>query len=595
MRCFSSPHAAPFVASCPLTYSHLGAKIPGSPGIWALPLKPTFTDSTSGLLSAACVGAVRPIRGQLPGPALARLPRALTFDPTPLLLTPTPTTIFTSCPTFSPERFEHGVCVVTVAPLSSPFSRLVVIFFMSADTFSMLVLWESAGAVPFSLIRFWPARATTLKASLKILVILRLGGASFILCCRSTTGLSGGSHVVVVNTKIFSLLWHIPAFGYPLAGIFLLFSVAFLAAPFLRPAQFVFYPWLLGAIVPPTPVSAQLRSSTPVVIGFCVVLHCFWLTPVAALKVRLWASAISRPGRAFPGLWRCSAIAPYGNSVVVVLNAATFDLLLCAPAFCDLRASAPRAFSVVLFAALFLGPVQFILYPWLSGVTEGVVSASPKADSGVLVVFGGISATFAYTPVSARLFTARPHSARKREPRRRLPRKVTPPKTEEVDLPPTSHPASTLDAVLRLFDEAPQSVKIPLALCGGLIFGLFTSLLFWATAHLGAPSRPSGVGFSIKAPGRSGAGLGGAAPGTQLPASCAPAKAVKPPLCPTITAPAAPVSADIGAVTGNCVPAEVVKPPQAASPLARANWLPHRGGGGPRAGGGVLYSELFPL
>jgi NADH-quinone oxidoreductase subunit L len=52
----------------------------------------------------------------------------------------------------------------------------------------------------------------------------------------------------------------------------------------LKSAQFVFYPWLLDAMEAPVPISAQLHSSTLVIIGFYVVLR---LWP----SVAMWGGA----------------------------------------------------------------------------------------------------------------------------------------------------------------------------------------------------------------------------------------------------------------------------------------------------------------
>jgi NADH:ubiquinone oxidoreductase subunit 5 (subunit L)/multisubunit Na+/H+ antiporter MnhA subunit len=228
----------------------------------------------------------------------------LTFDAVSSLFTSVLVIALILCFAFLSEYFEYDVYGPTIIFLSSLFSQLAIIFFMSADIFSMLVLWELISVVSFFLIRFWSARVTTLKAGLKVFVISQLGDVFFILGCCLAISLSGSSDVVAVNASIPSLLWHILAFGHLRASIPQLFSVAFLAALFLKSAQFVFYPWLLDAMEAPVPISAQLHSSTLVIIGFYVVLR-LWpsiTTWHGARELLVFAGSVTSLGASILGL-----------------------------------------------------------------------------------------------------------------------------------------------------------------------------------------------------------------------------------------------------------------------------------------------------
>jgi len=97
--------------------------------------------------------------------------------------------------------------------------------------------------------------------------------------------------------EVLSLL-PLVTFEYCMVGPALLHFVSIgggllLVAVFLKAAQFFFYPWLLDAMEAPVPISAQLHSSTLVIIGFYLLFRfeaVFNLTP--GLQYALMGSGI---------------------------------------------------------------------------------------------------------------------------------------------------------------------------------------------------------------------------------------------------------------------------------------------------------------
>jgi len=106
------------------------------------------------------------------------------------------------------------------------------------------------------------------KASLKVFVISQLGDLPLFAFCFILLARVSTSDLLEILASFPGL-----AFDYFICGPVLLHFNSVLAlllqtALFLKAAQWFFYPWLLDAMEAPVPISAQLHSSTLVIIGF---------------------------------------------------------------------------------------------------------------------------------------------------------------------------------------------------------------------------------------------------------------------------------------------------------------------------------------
>ncbi len=114
-------------------------------------------------------------------------------------------------------------------------------------------------------------------------------------------------------------------------------------AIFLKAAQWFFYPWLLDAMEAPVPISAQLHSSTLVVIGFYLFFRfqvLFELAPqttgvalVAGLATSVGASVLGFFQEDGKKLLACSTASQLGY-VIVALGLGLYSEALYLLAFC---------------------------------------------------------------------------------------------------------------------------------------------------------------------------------------------------------------------------------------------------------------------
>ena len=173
------------------------------------------------------------------------------------------------CFAFLGEYFEYDSGAFDIMLLSALFSQLAFMFFCVRDILLLLVFWELISVVSFFLIKFWTMRSSTVKAALKVFVISQLGDFFFVIGLVSIVSVTGSTDMqwVLSVAKLYAFSHISDSVAVPIAAVW---SISLLSALFLKSAQVVFYPWLLDAMEAPVPISAQLHSSTLVIIGFYV-------------------------------------------------------------------------------------------------------------------------------------------------------------------------------------------------------------------------------------------------------------------------------------------------------------------------------------
>ncbi len=173
------------------------------------------------------------------------------------------------CFVFLAQYFEYDINAKSIVILSSLFSQLAFLYFLTYDLFLIIFFWEWISIVSFFLIQFWSFRVTTNKSALKVFCISQFGDLLFFVAifllfsfCEDTDL----SHILIS----FILFDYINFFNFFYINLIHIISIFLSFSLFLKSAQFVFFPWLLDAMEAPVPISAQLHSSTLVIIGFYI-------------------------------------------------------------------------------------------------------------------------------------------------------------------------------------------------------------------------------------------------------------------------------------------------------------------------------------
>lgn len=192
----------------------------------------------------------------------------LAFDDLSAALWGVLATALVGCFYFLLEYFDFDSQGGYIALLSASFSQAALAYFGATDLWLIIALWELISFISFLLVQFWTHRVCTVKAGLKVFCVSQVGDVFFFGYLFLATQYLMTTNGLEIEALMPALAFEYVIWGPVLAHLTTLLAAGLTSAVFLKSAQTFFYPWLLDAMEAPVPISAQLHSSTLVIIGF---------------------------------------------------------------------------------------------------------------------------------------------------------------------------------------------------------------------------------------------------------------------------------------------------------------------------------------
>jgi NADH:ubiquinone oxidoreductase subunit 5 (subunit L)/multisubunit Na+/H+ antiporter MnhA subunit len=296
--------------------------------------------------------------GSLSTPSpLPKMDLLFTFDELSAALWGVLATALIGCFYFLLEYFDFDAQGGYIALLSASFSQAALAYFGATDLWLIIGLWELISFISFLLVQFWTHRVCTVKAGLKVFCISQVGDLFFFCYLFLATQYLMSTSCLELEAIIPMLAFEYVNVGPTFVHLGTLMATCLTSAVFLKSAQTFFYPWLLDAMEAPVPISAQLHSSTLVIIGFYLFFRqkaLFEIAP-AVLEVFIWGGSLTVIGASVLAFFQhdgkrllaCSTASQLGY-VVVGLGVRAWEEALLLLIFCCCN----KAYTFVWFGAL---------------------------------------------------------------------------------------------------------------------------------------------------------------------------------------------------------------------------------------------------
>ena len=202
----------------------------------------------------------------------------LVIDNLSLLMLVVVLTISTLVHYYSIDYMATDPRLLTFLKYLSGFTLAMVIL-VTANNLALLFLgWEGVGIFSYLLIGFWYTWTLALKASLKAVIVNRIGDAALILGTALTLQYFGTIEFKKLE-NIISYAFNFKLNNFSIKFYFFDLSIIslicffFLIAAVGKSAQFGLHTWLPDAMEGPTPVSALIHAATMVTAGVYLVVR----------------------------------------------------------------------------------------------------------------------------------------------------------------------------------------------------------------------------------------------------------------------------------------------------------------------------------
>ena len=167
--------------------------------------------------------------------------------------------------------------LITFLKYLSGFTAAMLILVTANNCILMFMGWEGVGIFSYLLIGFWYTRTLALKASLKAVIVNKIGDVALLISIGLMIYFFGTSDFIKLQILI-NYLAENKIETYSINFILFNFSILSVIAFFLliaavgKSAQFGLHTWLPDAMEGPTPVSALIHAATMVTAGVYLIV-----------------------------------------------------------------------------------------------------------------------------------------------------------------------------------------------------------------------------------------------------------------------------------------------------------------------------------